>query len=416
MRNFAGMNLQVVNSSLPVVSVPGSKSISNRLLMLRHTFVPGLRISGLSASDDTRLLQWLLERVDSSQEGDGIVELDVRNCGTAFRFLLPYLAGKRGRWRLTGAEPLRRRPIRPLVELLRGWGAEIRMPEEGSIPIEVTGNPALQPQSAWVDVAQSSQFLSALLLSLPLYGKAVRLRYALDAPSGAYVRMTVGLMRELGLPVTESAGEVCFEPGFHSASPALWRVEGDWSAAAFWWAWAALQPPPFALRVQGVSETSWQGDARICRLLAPWGLHTVFTADGAWVGKTAPLKLPASFRMDARDCLDLVPLLAVLCLLSGIPARFDGVANLRAKESDRVEALRENLSPWADVTLEAGSLCLLPNGNPVREAVSFRSFNDHRVVMALQLFSAFVPVSHDHPKAVSKSYPAFWEQFAMIRP
>ena len=399
----------------PVVTVPGSKSVSNRLLLLQRTAVPRLCISNLSDSDDTRLLQRLLERVDSSQEGDGIVELDVRNCGTAFRFLLPYLSYKKGRWRFVGDERLRQRPIRPMVELLRSWGAEIRLPEEGSIPIEVIGNPAMQPQSAWVDVAQSSQFLSALLLLLPALKQPVTFRYAPESASASYLRMTVGLMRELGLHVTESDGVIDYKPGFLSVPPAVWRVEGDWSAAAFWWAWAALQPAPFALMVRGVEAPSWQGDACIHRLMETLGLCTTFTAEGALVEKTAPLTMPESFHMDARDCLDLVPLLAVFCLLSGVPARFDGVANLRAKESDRVEALRENLSPWADVTLEAGSLCLLPNGNPLREKVAFRSFNDHRVVMALQLFSAFVTVSCDNPEAVSKSYPDFWEQLAILR-
>ena len=130
----------------------------------------------------------------------------------------------------------------------------------------------------------------------------------------------------------------------------------------------------------------------------------------------APPLLPDTFRLDARNCLDLVPPLVVLCLLSGIPSRFDGVDNLRLKESDRVEALRENLSPWADITFSSGSLRVVPTGTPVCGPVSFRSFMDHRIVMALNLFSAFVPVSFDNPEVVSKSYPAFWEQIgALVR-
>ena len=399
---------------IPVVTVPASKSVSNRLLMLQHTAFPSLRLSGLSESDDTRLLQQLLERADASAEIDGCVTLDAGNCGTAFRFLLPYLAGKRGRWRIVGDDLLRRRPIRPLAELLRSWGADIRMPEYGSVPLEINGNPDLHPQSGHVDLNESSQFLTALLLALPAFGKEVRFRYAPDAASISYLRMTVGLMQALGLMVTETEGEIRYLPGEEPLLPDECRVEGDWSAAAYWWAWAALQPPPFALCVQGVSETSWQGDACIRRLLAMWGLQTVFTSDGVWVEKTVPFNLPATFRMDARNCLDLVPLLAVLCLLSGIPSCFDGVANLRLKESDRVEALRENLSPWADVTFSDGSLCVVPTGTPLCGPVSFRSFMDHRIVMALNLFSAFVPVSFDYPEVVSKSYPSFWEQVAAI--
>ena len=172
----------------------------------------------------------------------------------------------------------------------------------------------------------------------------------------------------------------------------------------------------FSLLVKNLTYSPWQGDTCIRRILSPWGLRSVLTADGALVIKCAPPLLPDTFRLDARNCLDLVPLLAVLCLLSGIPSRFDGVENLRLKESDRVEALRENLSPWADVTFSDGSLRVVPTGTPVCGPVSFRSFMDHRIVMALNLFSVFVPVSFDNPEVVSKSYPAFWEQIgALVR-
>ena len=203
----------IIHEHIPVVAVPASKSVCNRLLMLQHTAFPSLRLTGLSESADTRLLQSLLERITCSSRKSGLVELDVRNCGTAFRFLLPFLAGREGAWRIVGDERLRQRPILPLVELLRGWGADIRMPEEGSVPLEISGNPDLQPQSAFVDIGGSSQFLSALLLSLPAFGKEVSFRYAPDAASASYLRMTVGLMQALGLQVTASEGEVRYVPG-----------------------------------------------------------------------------------------------------------------------------------------------------------------------------------------------------------
>ncbi len=406
----------IIHEHIPVVAVPASKSVSNRLLMLQHTAFPSLRLTGLSESADTRLLQSLLERITCSSRKSGLVELDVQNCGAAFRFLLPFLAGREGVWRIVGDERLRQRPILPLVELLRGWGADIRMPEEGSVPLEISGNPDLQPQSAFVDIGGSSQFLSALLLSLPAFGKEVSFRYAPDAASASYLRMTVGLMQALGLQVTATEGEVRYAPGPNPELQEEFHVEGDWSAAAYWWAWAALQPHSFSLLVKNLTYSPWQGDTCIRRILAPWGVRSVLTADGALVIKCAPPLLPDTFRLDARNCLDLVPLLVVLCLLSGIPSRFDGVDNLRLKESDRVEALRENLSPWADVTFSGGCLSVVPTGTPVCGPVSFRSFMDHRIVMVLNLFSAFVPVSFDNPEVVSKSYPAFWEQVgALVR-
>ena len=399
----------------PMVTVPGSKSVSNRLLLLQRTAAPRLRISNLSDSDDTRLLQRLLERVDSSQEGDGIVELDVRNCGTAFRFLLPYLSYKKGRWRLVGDERLRQRPIVPLVELLRSWGADIRMPDNGSLPLEICGNPELHPQSSQVDLSESSQFLSALLLLLPALKQPVTLRYAPDSASATYIRMTVGVMRSLGLSVEDSAGEISFDPFPAASPPSQWCVEGDWSAAAFWWAWAALQPAPFTLRAGYLSDSGLQGDADIVSILEPWGIRTSFEGDVALIEKRTVFQLPSLFRIDGRNCLDLVPLLAVLCLLSGIPAELSGVGNLRLKESDRVEALCANLSEYAYITFSDGTLRMTPLQPAGFAGTRFRSFGDHRIVMALNLFSAFSPVAFDTPEVVSKSYPDYWRQFEKLR-
>jgi 3-phosphoshikimate 1-carboxyvinyltransferase len=405
----------IIPEHIPVVAVPASKSVSNRLLMMQHTAFPSLRLSGLSESADTRLLQSLLEQISRPSGKRGIMELDVRNCGTAFRFLLPYLSHKKGRWRVVGSERLRQRPIRPLVELLRSWGADIRLPDDGSLPLEICGHPELHPQSSQVDLSESSQFLSALLLLLPALKQPVTLRYAPESASTSYIRMTVRLMWSLGLSVEDVVGEISFDPIPAALPPSAWEIEGDWSAAAFWWAWAALQPAPFALRVGSLSDSGLQGDADIVSLLEPWGICTSFVGDVALIEKRTDVRLPSFFRMDGRNCLDLVPLLTVLCLLSGVPAEFSGVGNLRLKESDRVEALRENLSPWADVTFSGGSLRVVPTGRAVCGPVSFRSFMDHRIVMALALFFAFVPVSFDNPEVVVKSYPAFWEQVSALR-
>lgn len=388
------MKSQTENIPLHRVRVPASKSISNRLLMLKYSAFPQLQLHDLSASDDTRLLQSLLEKIQAAPAEGEWVELDVGNCGTAFRFLLPYLSQKKGKWRVVGAERMRQRPIKPLLDVLRAWGAEIRMPEPASVPLEITGG-ELHPSDASVDISRSSQFLSALLLLLPSLQKDVCLHYNPQAASVSYLRMTVQVMRQLGLDIRDEDGAI----RYRAASPALemteWTVERDWSSAAFWWAWTALQPAPYRMLVEGVSDSSVQADAVIHRLLSPWGVQTHFTEEGARIEKTQPLQLPASLAFDGRNCLDLIPLLDVLCHLLGIPCTFTGTENLKLKESDRTEAVRCNLQ-------------LAEKGAPY----AFRSYNDHRIVMAFSLFSAFGKVSFDHPETVSKSYPGFWEQFA----
>ena len=411
---FADICRMINSDSIPVVTVPASKSISNRLLLLRRTALPGLRIASLSDADDTlRLRRLLMRTLHPSYKS--FVDLDVGNCGTAFRFLLPYLAQLPGRWRLVGDERLAHRPIRPLVELLRGWGAEIALPGNGSLPVEITGSQLLHPRSEWVDVSESSQFLSALLLTAPVWGKRLCFRYDRDSSSASYLRMTVGLMRSLGFPLRDGPGLVEYNPPVAGSCRRYWRVDGDWSSAAFWWAWTALQEPHSALYVSGLAESGLQPDACIHRLLSTWGLHTTFSSGGAFVEKVYPLQLPEHFRMDARNCIDLVPLMSVLCLLLRVPCTFDGVANLQAKESRRADALRVNLQEMASLTFSEGRLTVLPLWERLPESCLFRSFGDHRIVMALNLFSAFTRVRFDDPDAVTKSYPDFWRQFSIVR-
>ena len=387
------MKSQKENIPLHRVQVPASKSLSNRLLVLKYSVFPQLQLHDLSASDDTCLLQSLLEKIQAAPAEGERVELDVGNCGTAFRFLLPYLSQKKGKWRIVGAERMRQRPIRPLADVLRAWGAEIRMPETDSLPMEITGR-ELHPADTFVDISQSSQFLSALLLMLPALQKDVCLRYNPQAASVSYLRMTVQVMRQLGMDIRDEDGAISFRTASSALKMTELTVERDWSSAAFWWAWAALQPAPYHMLVEDVPCSSVQADAVIHRLLSPWGVQTRFTEEGARIEKTQPLQLPASLAFDGRNCLDLIPLLSVLCHLLEIPHAFTGVENLQLKESDRIAAVGANLQRAAD-------------GPPY----FFRSFEDHRIVMAFSLFSAFGEVSFDHPEAVAKSYPAFWEQF-----
>lgn len=387
--------MKSVSENIPVhrVQLPASKSISNRLLMLKYSCFRQLQLHGLSTSEDTRLLQRLLEKISVADATAGRVELDVGNCGTAFRFLLPYLSLKSGKWRLVGSERMCARPIRPLADVLRVWGADIRLPDSGSLPLEITGCD-LHPVDIFVDISQSSQFLSALLLSLPALHKDVCLRYDVSASSVSYIQTTLQLMQDLGMDIRDRSGEIIYSASSSELKKTDCTVEGDWSAAAFWWAWTALQPAPYRLLVEHLADTGCQADAKIYRLLSSWGIRTRFTEEGAWVEKMHPLHLPGNFVFDGRNCLDLVPLLSVLCHLLDIPHVFTGVENLKLKESNRSEAVQANL-------LSASA------GPPF----FFHSYNDHRIVMAFTLFAALGKVSFDYPECVVKSYPAFWEQF-----
>lgn len=392
------------------VQVPTSKSISNRLLMMQHTCGLKGALLQLSEADDTRLLQSLLQRIDAAS-ADGQTELHVHDCGTAFRFLLPYLALRKGHWRIVGDGRMRQRPIRPLVEALQGWGAQITMPETGSLPIDIVGTPSLHPCDTFVDVSESSQFLSALLLALPMLKTPVRLRYAKDAASMPYVRMTVGLLQQCGLRLRQTEGEISYQPVERLNVSRNWIVPADWSSAAFWWAWTAVCPTALRVEIPGLYDSDIQADAEVHRRMEPWGIHSFFTPQGAVVEKRGALSLPSRIYWEGRDCLDLVPLMLVCTLLLQRPAVFGGVGNLQFKESDRVEALRANLRGIASFRKMSDRLYVRPLDVSARE-YAFSAFRDHRVVMSLSLFSSMAKPHFDHPEVVSKSYPGFWEQLA----
>ncbi len=396
------------------VRVPVSKSLSNRLLMLR-TLIPEWKVYGLSDADDTRLLGALLQRVEAQTAGEPLC-LDVQNCGTAFRFLLPYLANRPGHWVLTGSERMKVRPIRPLIDVLKLWGADVELPPTGSLPLRIYGKP-LQPCDVSVDISESSQFLSALLLLLPSFEKEVRITYSQEtAVSLPYVQMTISLMRHVGFNVEICEGEVHYRPSSIRYPLPETPVEGDWSSAAFWWVWTALQPNAFQMRVQDLAPSILQPDAAIQSILAPWGVSAHFDESGALLEKKRPLHMPFLWDWDASNNPDLLPLMVVFCVLSGTKAVCRKADFLKGKESDRIAALKYNLSAFASFEMRGRDLWLSPMSSSWPETLSFKGFSDHRIVMALSLFALFRPVRITDRESVSKSYPEFWEQWEKCLP
>lgn len=422
------------------VSLPTSKSISNRLLMLKHIFSLPLQIEALSDADDTKVLKSLLETIKT----DGNL-LDVSNCGTAFRFLLPYLAWKKGEWLIIGDRRMAERPIDPLVSELELWGAKIEKPDcnvlelektrraflsanlpqtapisDNKVPLLHITGAVLHPRDLYVDLSQSSQFLSALMMAAPLSENPVTFYFQPRIHSMPYLKMTAAIMLQLGFQVEMGMDKVTVFPFKNNseicniAEKTRLRVASDWSSAAFWWVWASLQPTEYCLRVNGIQFDDNQADSCVVSLLEPFGVSTVFDDNGALVEKKAVLHLPEKLCFDANDSPDLVPLIVSMCCLKQIPALVKNVENLRYKESDRILALKGNLDRWMDFSMEENDLILAPLSKP-KPPFCFDSYMDHRITMALALF---VTLQSDlritDRDVVSKSYPSFWQQLEKI--
>jgi 3-phosphoshikimate 1-carboxyvinyltransferase len=382
------------------VHLPSSKSISNRLLIIKALSEENFSIKNLSEADDTKLLQELLvseERI-----------LDAQNAGTCFRFLTAYLAQKEGEWILTGAERMKQRPVGELVNALRKLGAEIKyLEKENSPPLAIRGK-KLNGISLEMDTSQSSQFVSALLLIAPCIEGGLKLKLTGNKSSTPYIDMTLRLMKQSGIKIQDS--ENVIEILQQEYAPNDYIVESDWSSAAFWYAMAALSNDA-DISLKGLEAESIQGDSAVADWMKSFSVETHFVNDGALLHhqkKTIEKKFAFNFSQHP----DLAPSMFVLCAALGVEATFSGIKNLSIKESSRAEALKTELEKCGAkiVKVNDDEYHLLPhplNSSPQREP--FETYHDHRLAMAFAMLSIpFGKVEIKNPAVVSKSYPGFW--------
>lgn len=385
------------------LQLPGSKSISNRLLVMRALAGGSTLLNGLSTADDTLLMQTAL----ASHSADKFAG----PAGTVMRFLLPYLCMQTGEFRLSGSDRAHERPIAPLVNALRSLGAQIvYLGEEGHPPLYIRGG-KLQGKELSIEANVSSQYISALLLVAPYLPNGLQLRLQGEALSKPYIQQTLQLMQAWGAQVQWEGAVLEVAPQPYQA-PASFLVEPDWSAAAYWLAFAALVQNTDLL-LTDLSLQTEQADRQAADWFAALGCGIEQTAAGLRLqyqptGETA---LPV---YNGQDCPDLMPTLIVLCAIKGHLARFEGLASLRLKESDRIEALRINLEVAGAKVRVEGDVLQLEGGVPAGPArVQIQCFHDHRMAMAFSLLAAAQKtVIFDQPEVVEKSYPDFWKHLA----
>jgi 3-phosphoshikimate 1-carboxyvinyltransferase len=343
------------------------------------------------------------------------VAIDCGNAGTLLRFLIASLAARPGRWRLDGVARLRQRPVAPLVEALRRLGAKIEaLDREGYVPLRIEGG-RLPGGRVRLDAGESSQYLSALLMaSLAAEGPVEIEVEALT--SSPYVELTRGAIAELGGRVDEVApGRFRVEPGFASPPPRV-TVEGDFSAACYPAAAAALTGGEVEL--EGLTAGSGQGDRGFFDLLAEMGAAVEWGVGSVRVAGRAGGGLRAVDR-DLSAMPDQVPTLAALGPFAAGTTRVTGVPHLRIKESDRLAAMATELTRLGARADERPDGLTVPGvwaaAAPPATPVTVDSHGDHRIAMSLALVGLRRPgVAVAQPEVVAKSYPAFWDDLAAL--
>ncbi len=385
------------------LTLPASKSESNRALMIAAYggFAPVFQ--NLSDSHDTKVLMKALKGlpfIDSCRrtiqpwndiKGKPQV-VDITDCGTAARFLTTYLACHEGHWLLTGTERMCQRPMASLVVVLRKLGAAIQYVEkEGFLPLQIDGK-SLVGGKVDIDMTQSSQFASSLLLAAPIWPKGMEMELIGELSSLPYLEMTLAIMRHFGAEIEQKGRLIkVFPKPYQSRS---YTIGADWSAASYWYEMAALSEE-CEIRLRGLSLSTLQGDIVILDWMRQLGVGTFIENDAIVLRKIPYEKRPLHF--DFSQHPDLYPTLAATCAVLGIKATFDGLDNLSLKESNRVEAMQTELAKL---------------GN---RPVHFCAHNDHRIVMALAPLSILVgPVGFDYPEVVEKSYPNYWKDASFL--
>ena len=413
---------------MPVVDIPGSKSITARALFLAAAADGVTTLRRPLRSDDTEGFAEGLTalghrvgrtpnawQVDGCPQGPPAREADVycRDGATTARFLPTLAAAGHGTYRFDASPQMRRRPLLPLTRALRDLGVDLRHEgAEGHHPLTVRAA-GVEGGEVVLDAGQSSQYLTALLLLGPLTRKGLRIRVT-DLVSVPYVEITIAMMRAFGVEVVRETvlGEDVFAvpPGGYRAT--TYAVEPDASTASYFFAAAAVTPGG-EVTVPGLGEGALQGDLAFVDVLRRMGAEVSVRPDGTTVRGTGSLR---GLTVNMRDISDTMPTLAAIAPFASGPVRIEDVANTRVKECDRLDACAENLRRLgADVRTGPDWIEIHP-GAFTTAGAEIKSYGDHRIVMSFAVAGLRVPgISFDDPGCVRKTFPGFHEVFAAFR-
>lgn len=403
--------VRIIKGSL---TLPASKSESNRALIIREFCDPPFKIRNLSNSLDSRALLKILEAEKAGSKKESVY--DVGAAGTTMRFLTAYFAVKPGVRVLKGSERMHKRPIAVLIEALRHLGAGIEcLEKEGYPPIRITGSD-LKGGEVTVDGSISSQYISALLMIAPTLPLGLVIRFEGDVASRPYINMTLKLMERFGVSGTWHENILSVSPQRYysldeEGAITEYPIEADWSAASYWYAMAAFSDEA-DLTLLGLKEGSLQGDSVLPHIFQFFGVKTDFLPGGGIRLTRIPINADR-FGFDFIDCPDIAQTIAVVSSALGIPALCRGLRTLKIKETDRALALRNELMKFGiDFQIKSDDAALFDDTKGIQTPISdaIDTYDDHRMAMAFAtLAMRSGSVSIRHPEVVSKSYPGFWD-------
>ena len=422
------MNLLLKHSNQLLASsfqlqITGSKSETNRLLLLQALY-PNLTLENTSISDDSEVMIKALdhnfhtELVEVSQPATRNPQIiNVHHAGTAMRFLTAYFAIQENREViLTGSSRMKERPIKILVDALRKLGAEISYEEnEGFPPIKIKGKKLLQNKVS-LPANVSSQYISALLLIAPKLENGLELTLEGEITSVPYIKMTLALLNEIGVKTSFADNKIVVKPQTINYKPQIISVESDWSSASYFYSIIALSKIGTQITLSSYKKNSLQGDSSLVEIYKNFGVETIFNENQSITISKINVhnSFPFGEGWDGANSPDIAQTIAVTCFGLGMDCHLSGLHTLKIKETDRLEALKTELSKLgATISVTNDSLTLV-SGSPPLEGLGVATYQDHRMAMAFAPLALKVPIIIEDAEVVSKSYPKFWEDLQSI--
>ena len=394
------------NSFSNSFEISGSKSESNRLLILNSIY-GNLKIDNLSNSDDTVILDKYITNLES--------HIDVHHAGTAMRFLTALLAIKTNKkFVITGSKRMKERPIKILVQALNKLGANISyFDKKGFPPLIIKGQEIFGGEIS-LSSNISSQYISALMLIAPILKNGLLINLDGKITSKPYLEMTLAILKKIGINCYFKNNIISIEHCSKINNSAI-SIESDWSSVSYFYSIVALSNAA-ELNIGTFYKSSIQGDVKLYEIYAKLGVETKFIKSSSriLIKKINDFIKPDHIDLDLTENPDIAQTIAVTCFGLGISCDLFGLHTLKIKETDRLEALKIELSKLgANVKVTNNSFNLAPTFS-INNGISIETYNDHRMAMAFAPLALMTPIIINNPDVVTKSYKDFWKDLKSL--
>jgi len=379
-------------------NISGSKSESNRLLILKHLF-ENIEIDNISDSDDTVVL----EKGLLSNSG----KVNIHHAGTAMRFLTAYFSIQENKsYVISGSNRMHDRPIKILVDALNDLGADVKyIDKTGYPPLKINGK-KLNVFNVSLDAKISSQYITALILIAPSLEKGLIINLIGEITSKPYIDMSLALLNRIGVETSFINNRIEIKP-VGNLNISKHYVESDWSSLSYFFSVVALSKSS-EINIGTYFKNSIQGDKKLVEIYDKLGVKTIFKNNKVSLKKTRNFKLPKKLELKLNDTPDLAQTIAVTCFGLGLPCDLYGLHTLKIKETDRLLALKVELEKLGATVIITEDSLHLKKSIIIKKDIIINTYDDHRMAMAFATLGIVKPIIINNPKVISKSFPSFW--------